>query len=947
MCDSDGMAWGTCDCGDAATGTGTSTNVDAPTSTGTGTANATDSGVPGTVDASDHAGTTTTGSIGGVDAADGSTTLLSGVLPQDGGTLKGSLVEITALPGSLVNDLTVTVQTISPPPGLPPGFIPSKTAFDIEVQDQASVSLPLLIKLYYGGTNLDTAANANATMAVLHYDSQYGYEPVTMLGHDTVAKYVLFDTSAFSPYVIGAIDESSLPDTGPTTSAHASVQGFSPIENGWAISNFNDTDPFPGGSPFSSGGNCLGMSAYAVWFYQNNANSLLGSYYKESTWPPTDPPPPTDNSQSPYVSVANLAAIRAHQAESQYWAVFQHYHDILSCMTPGDPCWLSPKKRSDLMKYNMTTFTTPLVLTMRGTIAGDAGVTNVGHATVLYRYDAGNFYFYDVNDAPTSRCEPYSTTCQEHSITFYNAAPDGGAFSTYGVYNDFGVITIPGWAERIAFPDITADAAQAGGAFTQSATLTISAPQAETTVPVDQRLSITGSTTLAPRAQLYAYLNGGSRIPVVTTTPSFSLPAQQAVAGRNVLILLGGSAWTTDGTWTGATLVREFYACPAGQTWNPSAQPPACECPAGQTWNPNAQPPACECPSGTTNVSQGCVCPDGSPWNAIEMTCPCGSSLVFKDLNLEKAVRSAIGKATGDIAPSDVAKLTTLDASGQGVNNLTGIECLSVLTDLDVSQPDCTGQTGWTLDLGPLKSLFHLTRLNMTHRGAVGKDLSPLVSATDLSWLTVTGCQAAGVADISPLAKLQKLAYLDLSTNVISNLSPLRDLTNLASLNLTDNQIKDVSPLSGLVNLTMLGLGNGPGQCGGPLAHSAVTDLAPLATLAKLTTLDLSCNTSLSNLAPLAALKSLSYLGLAHCHIVDVGPLLDLSSLTTLELYSNPLDCSQLANLCSLASHISFDVFSNNPFFCTISGSGNSSPATCSCRFGTSTSGYQTCDQPM
>jgi hypothetical protein len=214
---------------------------------------------------------------------------------------------------------------------------------------------------------------------------------------------------------------------------------------------------------------------------------------------------------------------------------------------------------------------------------GDGGVLGIGHATVLYRYDTNTFYFYEVNDAKDQppRCQPFSTDCQEHSITFDSTAADGGAFSTYtntaGTFDRFWAIMTPNWTRLGSFPNFTAEATQTGGAFTQSGLLTIKEPQAKATVPVGP-IMITGSTTLYASAKLYAYLNGGARITLEASANSLSLSAQ-AIEGRNVLILLGGSAWMKDGkvdNWTGATLVREFYACPAGQTWNPNAQPPAC-----------------------------------------------------------------------------------------------------------------------------------------------------------------------------------------------------------------------------------------------------------------------------------------------------------------------------------------------------------------------------------
>ncbi|GEM_PF-4801249 len=57
----------------------------------------------------------------------------------------------------------------------------------------------------------------------------------------------------------------------------------------------------------------------------------------------------------------------------------------------------------------------------------------------------------------------------------------------------------------------------------------------------------------------------------------------------------------------------------------------------------------------------------------------------FPDGNLESAIRDAIPKSSGDIYPSDLTGLTTLDASNSGVSDLTGLGYCTALSDLDLS----------------------------------------------------------------------------------------------------------------------------------------------------------------------------------------------------------------------------------------------------------------------
>lgn len=553
---------------------------------------------------------------GDAGASDGSV-LLSGATLRNGETLTTPDLELTAPSGSLGEDVTVSVSTVSPPAGLPAGLLSVCSAVDIAVEPQSSIELPLLIKQSYG----DCGGHSDSPLVVLHYDAEDGYEPVTLLGRDTAAKGVLFEAYTFSPYVVASIDEDSLPPAWP---ASAAASTFSPVADGWPIANFDDADA---GSPFSPGGNCLGMAAYAVWFYQNYPGDQLSSYLESSEWPPSLPPPPADDPAHPYVSPAHLTAIRAHQAQSQYWARFQTHYDILSCSTKSDSCELSPKDRSVLMKYSLSKWASPQVLAMFG-FACKGLPPVVGHAVVLYRYDSNVFYFYDVNDALAQRCDAWDSC--EHSFTFDAKAGTQGAFGTYAnCYSDFGILTLPWYARRVSFPMLISEATDPGGAFTHSSWLSIDQPAAGATVAMGP-VTITGSTTLAPSAQLYEYFNATPHVPLITNSGLFSF-SEQAIEGPNVMVLLGGTYWKAEDNWTGATLVRKFYGCPPGATWNPNADPPACECPAGTTKDDVAH--VCKCPDGSSwdTVAQACPCPGGLTWNpnANPPACECPAGMTW------------------------------------------------------------------------------------------------------------------------------------------------------------------------------------------------------------------------------------------------------------------------------------------------------------------------------
>ena len=79
------------------------------------------------------------------------------------------------------------------------------------------------------------------------------------------------------------------------------------------------------------------------------------------------------------------------------------------------------------------------------------------------------------------------------------------------------------------------------------------------------------------------------------------------------------------------------------------------------------------------------------------------------------------------------------------------------------------------------------------------------------------------ISDISSLADMSNLTFLNLNGNSVSDLSPLRESINLHELDLGDNSVSDISPLAGLTHLTYLALGG-----------NSVSDISPLAGLTHL-----------------------------------------------------------------------------------------------------------------
>ena len=181
----------------------------------------------------------------------------------------------------------------------------------------------------------------------------------------------------------------------------------------------------------------------------------------------------------------------------------------------------------------------------------------------------------------------------------------------------------------------------------------------------------------------------------------------------------------------------------------------------------------------------------------------------------------------------------------------------------DVREIQRISRRYYPVDLGNFPHVLNLAGL---------EHLTSLNSFTAISHL---------VDDLSPLAGLPHLEYLDLRDNRITDLSPLANLHALSQLYLTNNGVQDVTPLAGLSNLKVV-----------ELQENRVRDLTPLTQLVQLTTLKFGYN-EIEDVAPLSTLINLSVLRLDGNQIRNIAPLLVNTGLSTddwVTLIDNPLD---------------------------------------------------------
>jgi hypothetical protein len=205
-----------------------------------------------------------------------------------------------------------------------------------------------------------------------------------------------------------------------------------------------------------------------------------------------------------------------------------------------------------------------------------------------------------------------------------------------------------------------------------------------------------------------------------------------------------------------------------------------------------------------------------------------GTPVDFPDASLDTAVRSAIGKPSGQIYASELATLTSLSADSAGIARLDGLEHATHLQSLHLTDSTITTLT-------PLQGLTSLTDLDLNNNN---------------------------ISDVAPLSGLTNLTELALYHNHISDISALSALLQLHTLYLGQNQITDVSALSSLTALDDLALD-----------RMSIPDISPLAELSNLTRLDLFENDPLADISPIAHLTRLNYLNVAGCRIYDISPL--------------------------------------------------------------------------
>lgn len=254
----------------------------------------------------------------------------------------------------------------------------------------------------------------------------------------------------------------------------------------------------------------------------------------------------------------------------------------------------------------------------------------------------------------------------------------------------------------------------------------------------------------------------------------------------------------------------------------------------------------------------------------------------FEDPNLEIFVRFTLRTPLDDLADSLLLAVDTLESHHVIIPDVVSVAGLEHCLNLEY-----LGMWRQSIEeLSPLAGLVKLEYLNLTQNYRI-RDVSPLAGLTNLRYLDLDSNE---ITDISPLAGLTRLTYLKITLNRgITDISAVANMKELEQFGCSFCAISDLSPLAGLTNLWRLRLGFG-----------GVNDISPLAGLTNLKLLYLKDN-NITDISAVAGMTRLDRLYLSGNAIVDISPLQNLKSLPFLVISGNLIeDITALKHLTGL-----------------------------------------------
>ena len=284
---------------------------------------------------------------------------------------------------TLVDDIRIAVRERNLPAALPigAGQIADPVEISITDEDQDKLNAPLVMTMTYPVRN----AGGVDEVTVMHFEAdQRRWLPATVVSHDAQKRQVVFNSRSFSIFVAVDFTESEIPGSWPPPG----TAGFDPAKHGFSISN-------RGYEYHTPGGNCYGMSAYAIYNFLHEKRDIY------NLW--------DDTTQSTVATLAHLS--------QPVWSV--NNLDRLGTGPGGEHPQASD--RLSMLKREITQ--APVILLLSRTLAP------LVHAVVAYGFDGDELLIYDPNfpgasQRTTSRGRVYKAcgngNCTEYSVTGFD-----------------------------------------------------------------------------------------------------------------------------------------------------------------------------------------------------------------------------------------------------------------------------------------------------------------------------------------------------------------------------------------------------------------------------------------------------------------------------------------------------------------------------------------------
>ncbi len=274
--------------------------------------------------------------------------------------------------------------------------------------------------------------------------------------------------------------------------------------------------------------------------------------------------------------------------------------------------------------------------------------------------------------------------------------------------------------------------------------------------------------------------------------------------------------------------------------------------------------------------------------------------VTFQSELIASAVRQSLGVGEGTpIYESDLSQVTQLLILGDSVYSEWDEFLWNALYGAQ-------GETGTINSIEDIQKLPNLMALGLA--GQRISDIS-MLERTNITKLAL--CDNI-ISDLSPLAGMPCIAELYIGQNPISDITALSEVPTLTLLDVSDTSVTDLTPLTGS-HLHSLNLFHAPIEDYSVLSglqqletlkvnHLNSDDIAECGRLGQLVTLFLCDTPALTNLAPLSGMTRLTFLDLSSNGITDVAGIESFTNLDYICLINNPVsDLSPLTKLSNIS----------------------------------------------